>query len=424
MKLTEKRTEFIDAANAAGFIDSITRKEAMGVASEAGLNYPQWLKKDKISHGVYRLPSILPSGVTVRAESEVIAPRLESDLPAVSTLSGSNLESITGEIPPLNPNFVEFAYFKKLKKIVKSRKFFPVYLTGLSGIGKTEFVYQACAESRRALVRFNLNDETTKDDLFGGFRLINGSTDFYHGPVSQAMHLGAVLLLDEADQCPPTVSMALQAILEGKPYLVPETGELIHPKPGFTIIAAANTKGKGDDSDQFVGSHIQNEANLDRYLVTFEHHYPPVDIEIKIMTNIFKDLGHSGDFIDRFIDTSVTWANSIRKGYTEGSEVETLSPRRLIHMAKVFDIFGNKQEAVNLCISRFEPAIATAWAETFRVTDPIWDVSTPAKFTNWEKQEELRRIEELKHGADPAGDDIIDADISPEGDTDGDDVPW
>lgn len=300
-------------------------------------------------------------------------------------------------VPPAQKNFVVAQYFKDLKEILSTKQFFPIYLYGLSGVGKTSFVKQACHELKYPLVRVNLTENTTEDHLFGGFRLFQGETVYYKGPVIQAMEEGAILLLDEGDQAPPTVSMALQAILEGDSYLIKQTGELIHPKPGFNIILAANTKGRGDETGSFIGAQIQNEANLDRYKITFEHGYPTVEQETKIITNEFKlaNINIDHEFNQKLIDHLVSWANEIRKAAAQNITSETMSTRRLIHYVSTYGIFNNKHKTLDLILKRFDTSTSLAWKEMFNKLDSLpQKVSTCEQYDKWKaEQEELKKAQ-------------------------------
>lgn len=305
-------------------------------------------------------------------------------------------------IPPAQKNFVPNGYYGDLKKIMEFRKFFPIYLSGPSGVGKTSFVKQCCHELNYPMVRVNLTENTTEDHLFGGFRLYKGETVYYKGPVIQAMEAGAVLLLDEGDQAPPTVNMSLQAILEGDSYLIKQTGEFIIPKPGFNVILAANTKGRGDDSGAFIGAQIQNEANLDRYNITFDHQYPDEKVEIKILNNEFtiNGLDHKTEFHTNLIKTLVGWANTIRKSSRENISTEVMSTRRLIHYVATFAIFSDKSKTLDLVLSRFDNNTRISWKDLFFKHDflPSY-VNTEADYAKWKvKQKEQEEANKLNEG--------------------------
>lgn len=300
-------------------------------------------------------------------------------------------------IPEVQKNFVPFGYYADLKQILDKNIFFPIYLYGLSGIGKTKNVIQACAELKKPLVRVNLTENSTEDSLIGGFRLVKGETAFYKGPVIQAMELGAVLLLDEGDQAPPTVNMCLQSILEGNGYLIKQTGEYIVPKSGFTVVLAANTKGKGDYTGTFIGAQVQNEANLDRYILTFEHKYPPESIEIKILSNelALNGFDAKSDFYVYLTRILVEWANLIRKGTDNSVTSETMSTRRLIHFINTFSIFKDKQKALNLILNRYEGDVKISWLDLFKKVDKYYDAATEDKY-NKTLEKERQQLELAK----------------------------
>lgn len=315
----------------------------------------------------------------------------------------SQIKTITDTkifIPEKQKNFVEFGYYEDLKMIISKRVFFPVYLYGLSGVGKTSFVKQICAELNYPLVRVNLTENTTEDHLFGGFRLVNGETVFYKGPVIQAMEHGALLLLDEGDQAPPTINMALQAILEGDSYLIKQTGEKVAPKEGFNIVLAANTKGRGDDTGSFIGAQIQNEANLDRYTITFEHTYPPEKIEKKIIQNEFvlNSLNPKSEFNENLIDSLIKWASQIRKTNSTIMSGDTISTRRLVHFSSVYSIFKDKYKTLDLILSRFDVETKTSWKDLFQKIDPIGECHKEDDYASYlaKKQAEAEAMQAKK----------------------------
>ena len=244
--------------------------------------------------------------------------------------------------------------------------FYPVYVTGLSGNGKTFGIEQACAQAKREVIRINFTVETDEDDLIGGFRLIDGDTKFFKGPIINAMEKGAVALLDELDLANPAKVMCLQSILEGKGYFIKKTGEFIKPAPGFTVIATANTKGKGSDDGRFIGTNVMNEAFLERFPITVEQEYPPVATEKKILGKVFTDLGVSDDgFVAKLVD----WADIIRKTFYDGGVDEIISTRRLVHIAKAFSIFNDKMTAIDMCINRFDEDTKLSFKDLYTKID-------------------------------------------------------
>jgi hypothetical protein len=265
--------------------------------------------------------------------------------PAVEPVVQKNL------VPVKDDNFVSFGNFSDIKKIIRSRIFYPVFITGLSGNGKTFGVEQACAQLKRELIRVNITIETDEDDLIGGFRLVDGSTAWHNGPVIEALQRGAVLLLDEIDLASNKI-MCLQSILEGKGVFLKKTGQYIQPAPGFNIIATANTKGKGSDDGRFIGTNVLNEAFLERFALTFEQEYPSAKIETQIMSKVAKEL-ELGD-TEEFIKNLSTWSEIIRKTFDEGGVDEVISTRRLIHIIRAYGIFQNAEKSISVCLNRFD----------------------------------------------------------------------
>jgi len=265
--------------------------------------------------------------------------------PAVEPVVQKNL------VPVKDDNFVSFGNFSDIKKIVKSRIFYPVFITGLSGNGKTFGVEQACAQLKRELIRVNITVETDEDDLIGGFRLVDGNTAWHNGPVIEALQRGAILLLDEIDLASNKI-MCLQSILEGKGVFLKKTGQYIQPSPGFNIIATANTKGKGSDDGRFIGTNVLNEAFLERFALTFEQEYPSAKVETQIMTKLCAELELTDT--EEFVKNLSTWAEIIRKTFAEGGVDEVISTRRLIHIIRAYAIFKNAEKSISVCLNRFD----------------------------------------------------------------------
>ena len=263
-------------------------------------------------------------------------------------------------IPAKDDTFVSFGNFTDIKKIIKSRLFYPSFITGLSGNGKTFLVEQACAVLKRELIRVNITIETDEDDLIGGFRLVNGETVWHNGPVIEALERGAVLLLDEVDLASNKI-LCLQSILEGKGVFLKKIGKFVQPKDGFNVIATANTKGKGSEDGRFIGTNVLNEAFLERFCVTFEQSYPSPSTEIKILASLCDDQ----DFCKHLVD----WADIIRKTFFDGGIDEVISTRRLVHIARAYDIFGNKSKALEVCINRFDDETKAAFIELYDKVD-------------------------------------------------------
>ena len=268
-------------------------------------------------------------------------------------------------IPTKDDKYVPFGCFKDVKSVIKSKIFYPLFITGLSGNGKTHSVEQSCAQLGREVVRVNLTIETDQDDLIGGFRLVNGNTAWHDGPVVDAMRRGAVLLLDEVDLASNKI-MCLQSVLEGKPLFLKKTGQVVNPAPGFNIIATANTKGKGSDSGMFIGTNVMNEAFLERFAVTFEQSYPSPSVEKKILLNNLKELGWVGDNVDKLCQNLVDWSDIIRKTYYDGGVDDVISTRRLLNVCKAWAIWDDINKAIELCTNRFDDDTASVFRELYQ----------------------------------------------------------
>ena len=276
-------------------------------------------------------------------------------------------------IPAKDDTFVKFGNFNDLRKIIQSRLFYPTFITGLSGNGKTFSVEQACAQLGRELIRVNITIETDEDDLIGGFRLVNGETVWHNGPVIEALQRGAVLLLDEIDLASNKI-LCLQSILEGKGVFLKKIGKHITPAEGFNVFATANTKGKGSDDGRFIGTNVLNEAFLERFPVTFEQEYPTPANEMKILVNVADQLGClDKEFTKRLVD----WADIIRKTFYDGGIEEIISTRRLVHIVRAYSIFADKAKAIQVCVNRFDDETKQAFLELYDKVDA--DFEMPAQ---------------------------------------------
>ena len=276
-------------------------------------------------------------------------------------------------IPQKDDTFVQFGNFPNIKKIIKSRLFYPTFITGLSGNGKTFSVEQACAQLGRELIRVNITIETDEDDLIGGFRLVDGATVWHNGPVIEALERGAILLLDEIDLASNKI-LCLQSILEGNGVFLKKIGKFVRPSAGFNVIATANTKGKGSDDGRFIGTNVLNEAFLERFPVTFEQEYPTPSQETKVLNNVAKTLDvDDADFCKRLVD----WADIIRKTFYDGGIDEIISTRRLVHIIRAYSIFGNKETAIEICVNRFDDETKQSFMELYDKVDADVDFAQP-----------------------------------------------
>ena len=267
--------------------------------------------------------------------------------------------SAVNYIPEKDDSYVQFGNFQSVRKVIQSRKFYPIFITGLSGNGKTMSVEQACATTKRELIRVNITIETDEDDLIGGFRLVNGDTVWHNGPVVE-LWKGSILLLDEIDLASNKI-LCLQSVLEGKGVFLKKIGKYIHPKAGFNVIATANTKGKGSDDGRFVGTNILNEAFLERFPITFEQDYPSAAIETKIL------IANGCDAV--FTENLVKWAGVIRKTFFDGGVDEVITTRRLVHIAQAYEIFGDRLDAITKCVNRFDDDTKQSFLDLYTKVD-------------------------------------------------------
>jgi MoxR-like ATPase len=291
--------------------------------------------------------------------------------PAVQPVAERNL------IPEKDNTFVKFGSFPDIKKIIASKLFYPCFVTGLSGNGKTFGVEQACAQLGREIIRVNITIETDEDDLIGGFRLVNGETVWHNGPVIEALERGAILLLDEIDLASNKI-LCLQSVLEGNGVFLKKIGRFVRPARGFNILATANTKGKGSDDGRFIGTNVLNEAFLERFPVTFEQAYPAPAHEIKILKNVAETLGvKEDDFCKRLVD----WADIIRKTFYDGGIEEIISTRRLVHVLRAFSIFNDKEKAIKVCINRFDEDTKQSFLELYDKVDADFEITKELDIT-------------------------------------------
>jgi len=365
--LNTKQQEYVDHAKKMFGKTTLSVAELKKANSKFGCKYaPQWLIKNKdykVGKSLFKLPveGDVAKNETPNKEAEKILTPVETKKEAAYIVS-----SLTGNIvPKKDPIFVSFGNYPDIKSIVKSNRFYPVFITGLSGNGKTMGVTQACAEAKRELIRVNITIETDEDDLLGGYRLKDGQTVWQNGPVIEAMERGAILLLDEVDLASNKI-MCLQPILEGSGVFVKKINKFVKPAQGFNVIATANTKGQGSDDGKFIGTNVLNEAFLERFPVTFEQKYPSVAIEKKILNNTLKASGKSDV---KFVDKLTTWADVIRKTYFDGGVDEIISTRRLVHITQAYAIFDNKMKAVQMCTNRFDDDTKNSFVELYTKVD-------------------------------------------------------
>ena len=372
MAITAKNKEFIIAAQALyGVSATLTREEIDNVVSTLGVSYPYWMvskSQYKVARGQFKVPTIdgdisLPKQVNIPVPTATESPTMAMNMTAqvVHFRQPKMIDESTPSVPSVYADYVPFGFHKDLVTVIKSKEFYPVFITGLSGNGKTLMAEQVCAQLKRECIRVNISIETDESDLLGGNTLIDGNVVFRDGPVLTAMKRGAVLLIDEVDRGNGSKLMCLQGILEGNGHYNKKTGEMVYPKSGFTVIATANTKGKGSEDGNYL-SQILDSAFLERFVITVEQEFPDAKTEKKILTPLIKDTD--------FIDELVKWADVIRKTYLEGAIDEIISTRRLVHIAKSYNIFGNKAKAIQLCINRFDDETKSGFLDLYnKMTD-------------------------------------------------------
>jgi len=342
------------------------RKDIIETHKESGVKYPHWLLNDtalKAGRGLYNLTQMF-NGVQAMPVPKIV---VDNTTPVAKNVTQAKLTvEIENLIPAKDDTFVPFGFYKDLKKVLDSRMFYPVFISGLSGNGKTTMVEQICANLKREAIRVNISIETDEDDLIGGNTLVDGNVVYREGPVLTAMQRGAVLILDEVDRGSNKL-MCLQAVLEGKSYFNKKTGETITPANGFTIIATANTKGRGSDDGKFISAQLLDEAFLERFAITVEQEYPTMSVEKKIVLN---KMTRAGCVDEDFATHLVTWSDVIRKTYMEGAIDELVSTRRLEHIVNAFAVFKDKVKAITLCTNRFDEDTKQAFIDLYSKVDP------------------------------------------------------
>jgi MoxR-like ATPase len=358
MSLNRNQKSFVTAAETIFGANAIlSREQIQRVVEENNISFPYWLvtkSEYRAERGQYQLPDIGTKPKVKEPELEValVSQVLEFKQPKL-------IDDSDVSIPTKYPDYVPFGFFKDLRNIIKSDMFYPVFITGLSGNGKTLMVEQVCSEIRRECIRVNISIETDESDLLGGPTLVNGNVVNRDGPVITAMKRGAILLIDEVDRGSNKL-MCLQGILEGKPYYNKKNGEMVYPKDGFNVVATANTKGRGSEEGRYL-SQILDDAFLERFPITVEQEYPDAKTEKKILSPLIDD--------KEFVDHLVQWADIVRQSFDQGAVDEIISTRRLVHIAKAFKLFGDRMKAIELCVSRFDAETKTAFLDLYSKVD-------------------------------------------------------
>ena len=367
MKLSPAKKRFVDLASAKyGEGAIMTRDEVKAFVKEADLGWVSWFVRApyRVSTGKFKLPVNEDMITPVKPKKVKLPVMKKIEVGGVSVVAYHN--PAENFIPEKDPLYVPFGNFSDVYTIIKSGKYYPAFITGLSGNGKTFMVEQACAKAKREFFRVNITVETDEDDLLGHYTLINGNTVWQDGPVVKAMERGAILLLDEIDLASSKI-MCLQPVLEGTGVFLKKINRFVSPSIGFNVLATANTKGKGSEDGRFIGTNILNEAFLERFPITIEQMYPSMSVERKILDKVFAslDITEYGDFAEKL----VTWADIIRKTFYEGGIDEIIATRRLVHIVNAYGIFGDRKKAIEMCINRFDEDTKTSFLDLYSKCD-------------------------------------------------------
>jgi hypothetical protein len=368
-KRAEVKEKFMSALIATGK-QNVTFEEIKQICDKENIAHPYWFTNDianREKRGVYKVPTTasVSQSTTIDLQAQVI------QMPKQEVKTGNRITSVITQletenlVPSVYKNYVPFGHYDDLINIISSNQFFPIFITGNSGNGKTMSVEQACAKTKRKFVCVSMTPETDESDLLGNYVLINGQMEWRDGPVTVAARQGAVLCIDEIDYGAQNLS-SLQRVLEGKPFLLKKKNEIVYPAQGFTIVATANTKGKGSEDGRYMFTNVLNEAFLERFLNTYEQQWPPINIERKILK---KELTAVGKSDDEFAEKLVTWADVIRKTFDDGGLDEVISTRRLVHIIKTYGVFGNKMKSIELCLNRFDTDTKMSFLDLYTKVD-------------------------------------------------------
>ena len=392
MSLSPAKQKFVDLAAAKyGEGATLAMSDVTSIREEHGLGWPSWFVRPpyRVGRGLFKLP-VEGESITPIISKPIVNESVVEETEAVMAYHNPT-ESL---VPSKDPLYVPFGHFNDIYSIVKSGRYYPAFVTGLSGNGKTFMIEQACAKAKREFFRVNITVETDEDDLLGHYALIDGNTVWQDGPVVKAMERGAVLLLDEIDLASSKI-MCLQPVLEGNGVFLKKVNRFVSPSKGFTVLATANTKGKGSEDGRFIGTNILNEAFLERFPITVEQEYPSMSVERKILDKVFASLDvEAGDFSERL----VTWADIIRKTFYEGGIDEIIATRRLVHIANAYAIFGDRKKAIELCIARFDEDTKTSFLDLYTKVD---------------EQVSNKTEDELMPGDNKGTDESDDSDLTP-----------
>lgn len=384
----------------------VTIDDIRKIMAENDLKMPQWFTKDmsvRAGRGKYHVPFApkiggkpslqFPQRKQKAVAEETIMPELNPTLEKITHAPKLRIASMTtdieeqGIVPPVYKNYRPFGNFDDLKAIIASKQFYPVFITGPSGNGKSMSVEQACAKLGREFIPVPMTAETDEGDLLGNYVLINNEMVWRDGSVTVAARRGAVVCIDEVDYGAQNLS-CLQRVLEGKPFLLKKKGEIITPAKGFQIIVTANTKGKGSEDGRYMFTNVLNESFLERFPITFEQEWAPNAIELKIVKGELEEAGRADD---EFATNLVTWATVVRKAHdNEAALQEVISTRRLVHIARAYPIFnGDRLKCITYCLNRFDELTKRALIDLYTKLDATMvventmeptDVAAPADF--------------------------------------------
>ena len=383
MATTEKRQQIIQGLLRDFPDGEASRQELMDWATNCGLSKyaPSfvWQSENSVRRGVFRIPTLDENGNLVTlARPMPKAPVVETPMvesPNISNVIEFPKTETESYVPSKVNGYVKFGHYNDIKTIAKSGQFYPIFITGLSGNGKTMMIEQVHAEIKKELFRVNITIETDEDDMIGHYALVDGRTVWQDGPVTMAMERGATLLLDEVDLASNKI-MCLQPVLEGNPLLIKKEGRIVRPAPGFTVMATANTKGKGSEDGRFIGTNILNEAFLERFPVTVEQEYPSVSVEKKIVIKLMENLGCVDE---EYAGKLVDWADLIRKTFYDGGVDEIIATRRLVHIVHAFAIFKDRMKAIAMCVARFDDQTKEVFMDLYSKLDEKVSVETESE---------------------------------------------
>ena len=390
--LTEKRTEIVKGLEKVFPDREVTMNQLMEWAEKEGLSKyaPSfiWKSENKVRRGVFRIPEIGANVADAKVAFVPMATEEEKEVSLATNVIEFPKNVTESYVPAKVGNYVKFGHYNDVKTIKKSGQFYPVFITGLSGNGKTMMIEQVHADLKKELFRVNITIETDEDDLIGHYALIDGKTVWQDGPVVMAMERGATLLLDEVDLASNKI-MCLQPVLEGNPLLIKKEGRIVRPKAGFTVMATANTKGKGSEDGRFIGTNILNEAFLERFPITVEQEYPSIGVERKIINKLMFSLGCLDE---EFSGKLVDWADLIRKTFYDGGCDEIIATRRLVHIVHAFSIFKDRMKAIAMCVARFDDQTKETFMDLYSKLDE--KVSMPSDETEEGEDSESTETEE------------------------------